>query len=136
MPFTEHLFDRDGIRELTKERAANLKANRGLSDFLGFALHVIAQRLEKDPLRYRDYGPYWPALKRVLANHGRDYGLQDWPVMAATYSGDSDLETVVMADEFRTWYMAHQIIGTNQFMLDGESGETWTLEDDDMEGRV
>ena len=133
MPFTEYLFDRDGIGELIQQRAADLKANRGLSDFLGFALHVIAQRLEKDPLRYRDYGPYWPALKRVLSDHGRDYGEQDWPLVRATYSGQSAVETVVMADEFRTWYMANQIIGTNQFMLDGETGETWTLEDADME---
>ena len=137
MPFTEHRFDRDAIRDLVAQRKANLLANRGESNFRRFALHVIAGRLDKDPMRYRDYGPYWPALKRVLAEYGDlDFGPADWPLVRATYRGETPEETIVMADEFRARYLATTIVGTNQFMLDGDSGETWTLEDEDMEMRT
>lgn len=134
MPFTEHQFDRAAIKTLVQERAKALKANRGLSDLQGFALNVIAGRLEKDPRRYRDYGPYWPALKAELAASGRDYGPQDWPLLRAAYRGDTPLDTIVMADEFRSWYLANLFVGSNRFLLDREEGEEWVLEDDDLEG--
>lgn len=136
MPFTEYLFDKELIKEAALERAAALKANKGFSDFTGFALGVFERRLAKDPLRYRDYGPYWPALKDALNQSGRDYGQADDPLVREVYSGETLAETLVMADEFRALYLATQAVGTNQFVLDGESGETWTLEDADMEARA
>lgn len=136
MAFTEHLFDRTEIREVARQRAANLKDNRGFSDFTAFALGVIERRLSKEPSRYRDYGPYWPALKALLNESGRDYGDGDEPLVRETYRGDTPAETLVMADEFRTRYLATQAVGSSQFILDGDSGDTWTLEDADMEARM
>ncbi|WP_445157660.1 hypothetical protein [Halomonas sp. E14] len=136
MAFTEHLFDKDDIKALARQRAAALKENRGFSDFPGFALGVIERRLAKDPLRYRDYGPYWWAVKALLIDSGRDLGERDDPMVRAAYQGDSREETIVMADEFRTLYLATQAVGTNQFLLDGESGDFYTLEDEDMESRL
>ena len=133
MAFTEYRMDSDEIGDLVKERTANLISNRGLSNLLGFALHVIAGRIAKEPLRYRDYGPYWPALKDVLARNGYDYGPQRWPLLQSVYCGRSDVETVVMADEFRTWMLARYAVGTNRWMLDADSGEEWILEDSDVE---
>ena len=136
MTFTEYLFDKELIEEAVRERAAALKANKGFSDFAGFALGVIERRLAKDPLRYRDYGPYWPALKDVLRQSGRDYGAGDDPLVRDFYRGDTTEQTIVMADEFRTLYLATQAVGTNQFVLDGEAGEAWELFDADMEART
>ena len=136
MAFTEYLFDKELIEEATHERAASLKANKGFSDFPGFALGVFERRLAKDPLRYRDYGPYWPALKDALNQSGRDYGASDDPLVRETYRGDTLAQTLVMADEFRGLYLATQAVGTNQFVLDGESGESWVLFDPDMESRA
>lgn len=135
MSFTEYLFDPEQIKALVEEKRAGLKANRGFSDLEGFAIKVILQRLERDPRRYRDYGPYWPALKRILIARGHMADTEGWPQIEAIYRGESDVETIVMADAFRSLYLATTIVGTNQFMLDGESGEVWTLEDEDMEGR-
>lgn len=134
MAFTEHLFDEDEIKALARQRAAALKENRGFSDFPGFALGVIERRLAKDPLRYRDYGPYWWSLKALLIDSGRELGERDDPMVRAAYQGGTPAETIVMADEFRTRYLATQAVGTNQFILDGETGATYTLEDADMEG--
>jgi hypothetical protein len=136
MAFTEHLFDEDEIKALARQRAAALKENRGFSDFPGFALGVIERRLAKDPLRYRDYGPYWWSLKALLIDGGRELGERDDPMVRAAYQGGTPAETIVMADEFRTRYLATQAVGTNQFILDGETGATYTLEDEDMESRL
>lgn len=131
--FTEHRFDKDEIKALVRQRTAALKENRGFSDFPGFALGVIERRLQKDPARYRDYGPYWWAVKELLAESGRDMGERDDPMVRGTYRGETDSETIVMADEFRTQYLGTQAVGTSQFNLQAESGATYTLEDEDMD---
>lgn len=46
--------------------------------------------------------------------------------------GETDEETLIMADEFRTMYLKSNIVYANQFMLDAGSG-FWTLYDSDME---
>ena len=42
-------------------------------------------------------------------------------------------ETLIMADEFRTAYLASNIIYSNQFLLDANSPDFYTLFDKDME---
>ena len=133
MAFTEYRLNPEYIRAKTAEKAAGLKANRGLSDLLGFGLSVIDDRLAKDRRRYRDYGPYWFALKDVMNAHGRELGEQSDPLAAKVYRGVTETETMIAADEFRTEYLRTQMVGTNRFILDGSTGEWWTLYDDDME---
>lgn len=133
MAFDSYIFDREGFKELTDEKADNLKANRGLSDLLGFGLSVVAGRLAKDRLRYRDYGPYWWALKDLMNANGYDLGSETDEVVKAIYRGDRDVDTLIMADEFRELYLQTWVLYTNQFDLDSESGEMWTLYDRDME---
>ena len=70
--FTEYRFTPEYLAAKVAERAAALKANRGMSDLLGFGLGVVRDRLAKDPRRYLDYGPYWWALKEALNARGAD----------------------------------------------------------------
>ncbi len=135
MAFTEFLFDEALIKEAASERAAALKANKGFSDLAGYALGVMERRLTGDPLRYLDYGPYWWALKDELRKSDRDYGDRDDAVVRATYQGATPLLTIVMADEFRTLYLATQAVGTCQFVLDVDAGDAYTLHDEDMHSR-
>ena len=118
---------------LVAERAANLRKNRGFSNLLGFGLSVVADRLKKDPRRYRDYGPWWPALKELMNRNGYTLGEQSDPMIARAYRFDEDVETLVAADEFRTAYLKTNIVYTNQFLLDADSPDFWTLYDEDME---
>ena len=134
MAFTEYKFDKEMLKALVAERAANLRANRGFSNLLRFGLGVVADRLRVDALRYRDYGPWWPSLKQIMNDAGYNLGSQTDPLIAKEYKGDTDVETLIAADEFRTEYLRTQMIYTNKFMLDGDSGELWTLYDQDMEG--
>ena len=132
--FTEYRFAPEFLAAKVAERAAALKANRGMSDLLGFGLGVVRDRLAKDPRRYLDYGPYWWALKEALNARGADLGEQSDPLVAKVYRGATETETMIAADEFRTDYLRTQAVGTNRFVLDGSTGEWWTLVDEDMEG--
>ena len=106
---------------------------------------LLAGLLKKDPLRYRGYGPYWPAVKKALI----DAGYQDF--------GDSvDLEWFERIDYGKTFYnllaaWMYQENAANSGLIysdahiatfeeeEEESGETITVEmeyfaaDDDME---
>lgn len=136
MAFSEFLFDKAYIDEVAANAAASLKANRSFSNLEGFAAGVIQRRLAKDPARYLDYGVYWPALKAVLHKHGFDFGAPVYPQLCAVYCGDNDLQTIIMADEFRNDYLATQFVGTRTFLVDKETGEEIILIDDDMEGKA
>lgn len=134
--FTEFKFDSKAIKELAAEKAANLKSNKGYSDLAGFALAVVAKRLARDPVRYRDYGPYWWALKDALRRSGSNMGERDDTMLREAYSGQTDLDTIVMADQFRDLYLATWPVGANQFSLDADSPDIYTLEDQDMEDLI
>lgn len=133
MAFDQYLLIESAIEEVAELSAANLKANRGFSNFESFAAGVIAKRLDKDPMRYRDYGMYWPSLKEALRKHGFDFGEPVYPMLREVYKGKNDLLTIVSADEFRKFYLATWAVGTNQFMLDSENPELFIITDDAME---
>jgi hypothetical protein len=133
--YTEFLFDEDALQELVVQKATALKDNRGLSDFAGFALGVVYRRLEKDSVRYRDYGPYWWSLKMLLRDAGYDVGADDDASVREIYRGRDAAMTIVMADQFRELYLKCFILGTNQFVLDGYTNDVWTLVDEGMESR-
>lgn len=133
--FTEYKFDPAKIGGLVAQKQAALKANKGLSDLLGFGLGVVARRLAKSPERYLDYGPYWWALKAVLNANGYSYGAESDSVVAAEYRGETDLETMVLADQFRTEFLESGQVGTCNFRLSEEGGD-YTLYDVDMAMRM
>lgn len=134
--FTEFKFNSEAIKELAVEQSANLKANKGFSDLKGYALSVISGRLAADPARYLDYGPYWWALKDALRDAGADFGGRDDAMVREAYSGLTDTHTIVMADLFREMYLVTWAVGTKQFILNADSGETYTLEDEDMDSLI
>lgn len=133
MAYTEYRYDKEIIKALVEEKRLSLRQNTGFSNQLGFIVGVFRQRLAGDPRRYRDYGPYWPAAKAALNAAGANLGGQSDPLIAKTYRGDSDVETLFMADLFRTDSLKTNMLYTNSFMLDGDTGESWTLYDADME---
>lgn len=132
MNFTDYKYQQAEIEAAVIEKKQNLKTNRGLSDLLGFGLKIVNDRLSKDKRRYRDYGVYWWALKDALLKSGYRFGDNTDTLIKAEYIGRNDTETLVMAERFRDDYLAENMKYTNQFMVN-ESGEFYTLFDDDME---
>jgi len=132
--YTEYLFPKEWVSEEIAAKQASIKANLGESaDLLRNGLNVIAGRLKKDPMRYRDYGPYWWAIKALLRGAGVSYGSSDNPIMRETYKGALPIETLVIAEAFREMYLATFLKYSNQFILDAESGEIVEITDGDMD---
>ncbi len=136
MNFTEYKFDPDWVSAEVAQKQANIKANLGEdADLLKNGLKVIAGRLEKDPMRYRDYGPYWWSVKALLRVSDVSFGSNDDVLMRDAYHGRVPVETLVMAEAFRDEYLKTNLKYTNQFILDAESGNWVEIVDGDMEDR-
>lgn len=134
--YTEYKYDPEWVAKEVAKKKASIKANLGESaDLLKNGLQVISRRLQKDPVRYRDYGCYWFAIKALLRGIGVNYGSNDDVLLRDAYHGKTPVETLVMAEAFRDEYLATNLIYSNQFILDAESGEFVEIIDGDMEGR-
>ena len=96
------------------------------------SIRFIRERLESDPRRYLSYGPYWWAIKKVLVDNGVPLGKVDDEEVRLAYTGTTDEETIVMAEEFRSDCLDNMMLYTDRFMLDKESGRWWRLRDPDM----
>lgn len=121
------------LAAVVDEKRAALKANRGFSDLLGFALSIVSDRLAKDRRRYLDYGPYWWALKAILQRHDYHYGTDADDGIMAAYTCADEVSTVVAADLFRDEYLDTRIVGERRYHLDPEETDWWDLLDEDME---
>lgn len=131
--FTEYKFDPAYVAQQVEQKRAGLKANLGYSDLLGFGLNVVATRLKAHPQRYRDYGPYWWALKSLLRSAGLVEGKQTDPLVEREYSFEAAEHTLIAADIFREDYLKRYIVGSNEFILNADNPENYVLFDVDME---
>lgn len=136
MEYKNYRFDLVDVDQEVENARKNLKANLGLSDIRSYALAIINRRLLKDPKRYLDYGMYWGALKEVLRKSGYEWGDPITSPLTAVYVGETDLQTIIMADAFRNMYLNNFAIGTNSFVLDDNNPEYVTIYDEYMENLV
>lgn len=132
MEYTAYKFQPSFIEERLKSYKSNLMKFKGHDDLVGNAVRVIRERLESDPRRYLSYGPYWWAIKKVLVDNGVPLGKVDDEEVRLAYTGTTDEETIVMAEEFRNDCLGNMKLYTDRFMLDEESGRWWRLRDPDM----
>jgi len=133
MKYTNYRYLEHDIEDLLKTKRINVLKHTGRADWGTFMAQVIAWRLSHDPLRYRDYGPYWWAIKKILRQYTYSVGEQHGPeIIEQCYCGAHDEATLLMAELFREDYLRTQFIGTNCFMLN-EEGESWECFDEDME---
>ena len=70
--------------------------------------------------------------KKVLVDNGVPLGKVDDEEVRLAYTGTTDEETIVMAEEFRNDCLGNMKLYTDRFMLDEESGRWWRLRDPDM----
>lgn len=132
MANTEYKFDPEWVKNKLVEYKTNLLKNRNRTDFVEHACEVIKKRLEDKPQEYLSYGPYWWALKKVLKTHDAGFGNVMDDLLAEEYTGDTEEETIVMAEEFRNDYYKKFFEGNDEFVLDPDS-PAYVLEDKDYE---
>ena len=70
--------------------------------------------------------------KKVLVDNGVPLGKVDDEEVRLAYTGTTDEETIVMAEEFRNDCLGNMKLYTDRFMRDEESGRWWRLRDPDM----
>lgn len=131
--FNAFKFDPEALATETKAMRGRLKENKGTDDLAEYGSGVIARFVEQKPLRYRDFGPYWWAVKAILIQKGLSKGTIENGLIAAEYRGETDHETIAAAQLFADYYRATYFIGTNTFELNEDSDEIWTLYDPDYE---
>lgn len=131
--YTEFLYDSDYVKAQKEQFLANLEANRNTRDIVSYAASALAEWLELNPQRYRDFGPYWWAFKKILIARGLAKGDAMDEEIAAVYRGGDDEETVVLCQLFMDEYRARFLIGSNRFTLDPESVGDYVLYDPDYE---
>lgn len=137
MAYSEYLFKEGYAAERLAEVKASLKKNQGTDDLTDYAIRIFRNLLREDPKRYRNFGPYWWALKKILIARGVAAGPTIDEDVAAVYRGANDEETIVLADDFRNRiYLENFFVYSNRFILDADSGEEYVLYDPDYERRA
>lgn len=126
-----YLIDNDTLYRMTYVKRKALKQNTGETDFIGFAVKVIAHRLQQKPQQYIEYGVYWWALKNVLAKHGYLFGDENDQELQQIYQHERDDYTIVAADNFKDEYRNKWFKGTREFDLADD--RKYHLLDADME---
>jgi hypothetical protein len=136
MNFTRYLIGDDVAAEELARKKASLLETQGQSDFGGFAAGVLARRMQNHPELYLEFGPYWWALKAVLARSGHVIGDDDAPALSAAYTGIDDDAIIVKAEIFKELYRQTWSAGTRVFDLDEAGGDAYRLVDLDMESKI
>ena len=131
--YTEYLFDAAYIEARKAEFLKNLEAGRGTRDLVRVGTEIIADFLSKKPQRYRDFGPYWWALKEILIERGLSKGETMDIEVGSIYRGSTQEDTLVMSQLFSDLYRGSFLIGSNRFQLDPDDPNDYVLYDPDYE---
>lgn len=122
--------------ESLRTSEANILANNP-DGALAVAVKATAKMVNSGPKAYLRYGCYWFSVKEILnANTQSHYGEITDTSVTAVYRGESDLQTLIAAQDFMEFYNANYFQGANVFVLsEDKNGETveWQLFDEDME---
>lgn len=116
--FTEYKFSPADIGQQAADTAKTLGENLPGVNPATFAASTIADRLRAKPASYLQYGPYWWALKGALRALGHDFVSTDEPDIRAEYGdGFPVYGAIVAAEQFRAYYRANFLAGTDRFDL-------------------
>ena len=101
---------------------------------MAYASSVVYARLKKNIQHYRQYGPYWWALKDVLRRQNYNVGDETDTTLQSQYKGKNDAETLVAADMFYE-DMAGKVTVDNMDWTLEKNHPNYRLFDEDMEMR-
>lgn len=93
-------IDSQKVADKTTEMKASLAQIQPGADFVEYAAGVIYDRLKNNIGHYRQYGPYWWALKDVLRRQDYNVGDETDSEIVSRFKGRDDAQTLVAADMF------------------------------------
>ena len=101
---------------------------------------VVYAYVKRRPDAFLSLGVYWWAVKDILQQRGFDLaGHIESPAMVDLYSvkhpdGSTHPQaTMLAAFEFRDWYFEHYFEGNRSFVVNDDTGDIYTLTDDEYE---
>lgn len=127
-------FNPDQLTAKTQEAIANLAKNQPKANFVEYASSVIYDRLKQDIQHYRQYGPYWWALKDILRRQDYNVGNETDERLQSAYQGKNDAETLVAADNFYADNAGKYSKDNMDWTIEKDKTE-YRLFDEDMEMR-
>lgn len=135
--FTEYKISDAEVSERSIQIAQGVQAARPGENPARFAAGIIGGRLARNPARYREFGPYWWAVKAALAVLGRPQGPADDVVVRGEYGGSlQPFAALVAGETFAEFYRGTWLVGNALFWLSPEGGAPYALVDQDMEARA
>ncbi len=129
----EYKLDPEKLAELTEETKARFCKRNPPNKFVEHGCSVFWWHLEQAISRYRQFGVYWWAVKDLLRRHGYNVGDETDEEMIQEYCGANDEQTIVLADLFMKEVASQYVYGNQDYPIN--ETETYTLYDEDMEGR-
>jgi len=136
--YTKFKITNEELQARIKEVKESILDNDSAADVKGVLVSTVMYRLAKGGLRrYLDYGIYWWALKKALANNEHDFGGEYDDEILKEYSGKDDIENIILADMFRDYYLENFALGTREFLLNEEGDATaYYLNDEYLENML
>lgn len=121
---------------LDQMQAAAMSGGKSPETWLSEYLVGVAGILDRDPMRYRAYGPFWWGLKKALyvAGFTRFGAFIDVECAEVTNCG-SMVKNVLAAHAYEEYAVGYGLIFSSAHDFASPEGEaaTYTLADDDME---
>ncbi|MBO2580308.1 hypothetical protein [Shewanella algae] len=106
------------------------------SDFVSTFTKNCAENLKTNPSLYRSYGPWWWALKQLLADNGLSFGEETEVATLARFDYDSPALVCCAAWAYQDYIVKNGFLysGEHQYpVTDSDEDETYYLTDMDME---
>lgn len=141
MNFSEYKFSTAKLTKKLAATKAQYAKSRKPMPWVDYVAGYVYQRMQREPHRYVEYGPYWWAVKAALAATDRYLGPETDAIVLAEYGpreadGSLSVELSLLAGElFKAMYADTFLIGTRDFALK-DDGSSWTLVDGDMEDAI
>ena len=135
-------FYKPSAEELEPLRKEAFQAGLSEAEWLAKMSATIAKIFIHNPKQYRGLGPYWWVVKKVLLDHGYDFGDfidAEW-YEKVTYG--SDVLNILASYSYQVYTANLGLIESNEHtlaMIDDEGAIqnfTYVLIDDDMESRI
>lgn len=130
------IYDAAELKSEAKELAEKCKKNTGRSDFVRFAVGVIANRITSEPIRYREYGVYWPSIADLLRKYGKEVTRHTDTEMERIYKYDDDAMLIAAAERMADWNRKNLLQGTSEFDLTSGGELIYHLYDADLESLI
>lgn len=108
-------------------------------DFVSTFTKNCAENLKLNPSLYRSYGPWWWALKKVIAENGHSFGQETEAATLSRFNYERPALVCCVAWAYQDYILKNGFANSGEHsyaVIDSDEVETYYLTDMDMEALV